>query len=433
MTFTPEAPVCRGAAVDIRRKEKASMIGKRALKAAEAFWMESREKPTDLAVAPVRTETLTALFLIGFVTFLNVYVTQPLLPTFREIFQASELLVSLTVSAPVLAMALAAPLVGMLADGVGRKRVIVAAMLGLVVPTALAATAADLSQLVAWRFLQGIFTPGIVAVAMAYINEESPRSSVGSIMAVYVTGTVIGGFTGRYSAGIAALHWGWRTAFLGIGAMTLLGALAVWWLLPRSTKFVRQNNFREAFHSMCAHMRNPRLLATYAVGFNVLFCMVAAFTYVNFYLADKPFHLGPAGLAAVFGVYLIGALVTPASGRLLDRIGYRRMLIGAVALSGTGILLTLVQSLPAVVAGLTLEATGVFACQSASSSHVGKAAATARSSAAGLYVTLYYLGGFTGSILPGFFWDWTGWRGCVAVILTMQFISAVIANKLWKD
>ncbi len=42
------------------------------------------------------------------------------------------------------------------------------------------------------------------------------------------------------------------------------------------------------------HLCNPQLLATYAVGFRVLFCMVAAFTYINFYLAEKAFELGPA-------------------------------------------------------------------------------------------------------------------------------------------
>ncbi|HXR05878.1 MAG TPA: MFS transporter, partial [Candidatus Acidoferrum sp.] len=66
---------------------------------------------------------------------MNLYATQPLLPRFRELFQASELKVSLTVSAPILAVALAAPFLGILADTVGRKRVIVASMLGLALPT----------------------------------------------------------------------------------------------------------------------------------------------------------------------------------------------------------------------------------------------------------------------------------------------------------
>ena len=66
-----------------------------------------------------RTTTLVALFITGFGSFLNLYITQPLLPEFRQVFHASEILVSLSVSAPVFAVALTAPLVGLLSDGWG--------------------------------------------------------------------------------------------------------------------------------------------------------------------------------------------------------------------------------------------------------------------------------------------------------------------------
>ncbi len=399
---------------------------------------ETRRSMTRPAIAGAgeagdRTAVLVALFITGFGTFLNLYITQPLLPEFRHIFHASEILVSLSVSAPVLAIALTAPLVGLLSDGLGRKRVIVASMLGLAFPTTLAATAANLGQLIAWRFLQGLFVPGVIAVAIAYVSEESPAASVGLTMATYVTGTVVGGFAGRFFAGLLAARWGWRAAFLFLGALTFASALATWWLLPRSTKFIRQSKVAMALKSMRAHLRNPQLLATYAVGFNVLFCLVAAFTYVNFYLADKPFFLGPTALASVFAVYLIGAVITPISGHIMDRVGHRRVLMGAVAMSATGMLVTLVHSVPLIIAGLALEATGVFACQSAASSHVGRAASEARSSAAGLYVSLYYLGGFAGSILPGLFWRQAGWSGCVMVVLCIQGLTIMITGTLWRD
>lgn len=380
-----------------------------------------------------RAGLLLALFLTGFGTFLNLYATQPLLPRFREIFHASELRVSLTVSAPILAVALIAPLVGLAADAVGRKRVIVAAMLGLSLPTLLAATSATLNVLIFWRFLQGIFIPGIIAVAMAYISEEAPRHAVGSTMSVYVAGTVVGGFCGRFVAGWIVAHWEWHASFLVLGAASFAGGLVTWALLPASTRFVRQHNAAASLRSMRGHLRNPQLLATYFVGFNVLFSLVGIFTYVNFYLADKPFWLGPAALASVFGVYLIGAVVTPAAGRLLDRIGTRRGLVYAASLAACGSLLTLVPALPLVVVGLALAASGAFACQSAASSHVGKAAQSARSSAAGLYVALYYLGGCAGSILPGFFWSHAGWAGCVALIVAMQAAMAAVAYRFWKD
>lgn len=387
----------------------------------------------DLSNHRSRAGLLLALFVTGFGTFVNLYATQPLLPRFREIFHASELMVSLTVSAPVLAIALIAPLVGLLADRVGRKRVIVAAMLGLAVPTVLAGTADNLPHLIIWRFLQGLFIPGIIAVAMAYISEESPRDLVGSTMSMYVSGTVVGGFAGRFLTGVIVSRWEWQVAFWVLGAASFAGGLLTWWLLPRSTKFVPQSNVAASLRSMRTHLHNPQLLATYAVGFNVLFALVGAFTYVNFYLSESPFWLGPAALASIFGVYLIGAVVTPLAGRVLDRIGYRRGLVAAAGIAASGSLLTLIPSLPVVIGGLAMGASGAFICQSAASSHVGKAARQARSSASGLYVALYYLGGCVGSILPGFLWKETGWTGCVAMIVMMQAITAGIAYRLWRD
>jgi len=383
--------------------------------------------------APGRAGILTALFVTGFATFVNLYATQPLLPSFREIFRASELRVSLTVSAPILAVALAAPFLGLLADSLGRKRVIVTSMLALAIPTTLAATASNLPQLIGWRFLQGLFTPGIIAVAMAYISEETPHQLAGSTMSIYVTGGVVGGFCGRFASGLIAAQWGWRASLVTLGIITFAGGLLTWWILPRSTKFVPHDNAAASVASLRAHLHNPQLLATYAVGFNVLFCLAGVFTYVNFYLADAPFSLGPGALASIFAVYLIGAVVTPFSGRLLDRIGSRRVLIGASLMASAGVLLTLIHALAVVITGLALAAAGAFVSQAGASSYGGKVAGQARSSAAGLYVGLYYLGGCAGTVLPGLFWKEAGWLGCAALMIFMQALIALIASRVWAD
>jgi len=154
---------------------------------------------------------------------------------------------------------------------------------------------------------------------------------------------------------------------------------------------------------------------------------------VNFYLADKPFYLGSAALGTIFAVYLVGAAVTPVAGSILDRIGYRLALMGAAGMVAIGMLLTLAHYVPVIISGLAIAASGVFICQAAASSNVGKAASSARSSAAGLYVALYYLGGCTGSILPGLFWKQTGWPGCVTIIVCMQIFTSMIAYYLWRD
>jgi len=107
------------------------------------------------------------IILACFTSFLDLYATQPLLPLLMRVFNTTHFAVSLTVTASTVAVALAAPVVGRLADLVGRKRVIAGSAFVLTVATALAATSTNLTQFIGWRFMQGLAPPGIFAITFA--------------------------------------------------------------------------------------------------------------------------------------------------------------------------------------------------------------------------------------------------------------------------
>ena len=368
-----------------------------------------------------------ATMLAGMCTFLNVYSTQPLLPLLRHIFHASELAVSLTVSATIFATALTAPFIGMIAERRGRKKVIVPSLFLLTIPTALAATSTTLGALIFWRFAQGLFVPGVIAVILAYVNEEWAGRGVGRAMSSYVAGTVLGGFLGRFLSGVIATHWHWRATFLVLAALNLIGAFMVRAWLPLARNFVRAEHLRQVVDQAREHLRNPRLLANFGMGAAALFALVGCFTYANFYLAAAPFRLNSAQLGSIFFVYLLGVIVTPQSGRFLDRFGFRHTSLFYTAMMIAGILLTLVRSLPVVIAGLAIFSSGVFIAQAAATVQTGAIAGRARSSAAGLYVTFYYLGGSAGATLTDWFWRWKGWPGCVALFGAVAVLSLALA------
>jgi predicted MFS family arabinose efflux permease len=183
--------------------------------------------------------------------------------------------------------------------------------------------------------------------------------------------------------------------------------------------------------AMARHLRNPRLLATYAVGFCVFFTLLTTFTYVNFYLAAPPFRLSTAALGWLFVVYLAGAAITPFAGRLIDRMGHRFTLTVAFLGGAAGMCLTLIGSLPVVMAGLALCCTGVFVAQAAASSYIGEAASEARAAAVGLYVMFYYAGGSAGASLAGPLWSRGGWPACVALIVCAQALTIALALRFW--
>jgi predicted MFS family arabinose efflux permease len=378
-----------------------------------------KNSPVDLSIF--------ALVLAGTSTFLNVYTTQALLPFLRHVYQASELEVSLTISATTFGVALAAPLVGLFAESLGRKKVIVPAIFALSVPTALAATSTNLRWLIFWRFLMGLCIPGIIAVIIAYINEEFVGRGVGRAMSAYVAGTVFGGFLGRLIPGLVATHWQWRYSFLLLALLNLLGGWGVKKWLPPAENFVAAENVGESLQDARDHLRNPKLLAVFGLGFMVLFGLVGVFTYVNFYLAGAPFHLNPAQLGSIFFVYLLGLIVTPLAGRFMDRAGFLKTILLAVMVSSCGLIITLPQRLSTVILGLALFSSGMFVQQAAATSQTGRVARRGRSVAAGLYVTVYYMGGSVGAALPAFFWSHYGWPGCVAVLWASSLFTILFA------
>jgi len=368
----------------------------------------------------------------GFCVFLSVYATQALLPMLASVFHASALHASLTVTATTVAVALGAPAIGLLAERIGRKVVIVTAIFALAVPTLLAATAGGLNSLIGWRFVQGLIMPGIIAVTMAYVAEEWPAGRTGAAMSAYVSGNVLGGVTGRLMSGWIAGRFGWNYAFLVLGLIDLAGGAVVLTALPPSGKVARPGKLSTSVREMARHLSNRKLLAAFASGFNILLALVAAFTYVTFHLASPSFGLGPAALGSLFLVYLVGVVVTPIGGRFIDRRGQRHAMLIALTLAITGILLTLIPSLIAIMAGLALCSSGIFVCQAATASHMGIVAGKARASASGLYASFYYAGGAAGAFIPGLFWKLGGWPATVGFIVVVLMVTAGIAGRAWN-
>jgi MFS family permease len=346
----------------------------------------------------------------------------------------------MTVSAPMIAVTLSAPFCGAIAERFGRKRVIVLASFLFAIPTLLAATASTISMLIFWRFVQGVVAPGIFAVTIAYITEEWPNATVAKAMSFYISGGVLGGFLGRLITGCAATHRvlpgiapDWYVGFIILGLCSLILAILVARWLPKDRAVV-QPSVAVSSKSVFRHLRNPQLVATYIVGFNVLFSLMAIFTYVTFPLAAPPYLLTPVQLSWLFTVFLVGLVVTPLSGPWIAKVGCRQVLMTSVIAGMLGVSLTLAPSLPLILVGLALCSSGVFVSQCAANSYLQTAApAGERSSATGLYVAFYYIGGSLSGVLPGYLWRFGGWTICVILVLFVHVLTIATAGFAWKS
>ncbi|HVT37303.1 MAG TPA: MFS transporter [Nevskiaceae bacterium] len=370
-----------------------------------------------------------AVVLAGAAAFVNLYAPQSLLPVLQKwIGNADAALAGLIVSAGTLGVALAAPFAGLLADRLGKRRVIVLAALLVVIPGAAIPLAQTPQQLIAARFIEGLFLPGIFAVTVAYIGSEFPVAQARAVTSLYVAGTIGGGFCGRLLSGLVTEFAGWRWGFAALALMQLLLALAIRAWLPAERPAAHPHV--SSLATLPALLRRPELRGVFVVGFMILFALVGGFTYVSLRLAQPPFSLGPAALSAIFVVYLVSMTITALSGVLLNRYGHARVLALAWGITVLGLLLSLVPVLWVVCLGLMLFSAGLFIAQTTSTSFVGEAAGAARAPAVGLYVTCYYAGGSVGGVLPAPLWNHYGWSGVVALLCIAGVLSVSIG---WRS
>lgn len=391
---------------------------------------------SDLSAALAKPKLNLALIftvlLIGALAFVQVYSVQSILPVLMQEFHASAATVGSTVGATILAVALMSPFLGMISDAFGRKMFIVGSIIFIAIPTLALSFVHSISWLWWLRFVQGLAVPGITVVLLAYIGEEFSGNPRIRLMSFFVSGTVLGGFLGRFLMGYLTEFIGWRHAFMIMGIISLLGGLLVWRNLPASKQFEAKPQVSTALKTLWHHLHNRYVLAACALGFCVLFSLVGCFTYINLYLDQPPYNLSSSQLANIFAVYLIGMIITPLSARLIIKFGTNLTVLMAMSLSIFGVLLTLLHPLWMIVLALAVMSSGIFITQSSTITYISANVTEGRSLASGLYYMCYYAGGFTGSLLCGHAFESGGWFMTAVTLISAQLLAMLIGGVLMR-
>ncbi|MGW4647822.1 MFS transporter [Kitasatospora sp. NPDC004289] len=366
-----------------------------------------------------------ALFAAGVATFVLLYSTQGLLPILSADLDLTPGQASWTASVATLGLALALLPASVLSDRYGRTAVMTGSVLAATLLAVALPFAPDLTTLVVLRGLQGAALAGLPATAMAYLAEEVHPSALGSAMGLYVAGNSIGGMGGRLVSGWAAAAWGWRWGLAVSAVLALLAVLVFRLLIPAARQFRRSPvDARALARTVAGHLRNPLLLRLYLLGLLFMAVFGAVYNTVGYRLVAAPFDLPESVAASIFVVYLVGTVSSATAGRLTARLGRRGTLYVAIGTTTAGLLLSLADSLTAVLLGLVLITAGFFAGHATASAAVGRTATTGRAQATALYLIAYYLGNSLGGTLGADAYHATGWPGAATVALAAMTLAA---------
>ncbi|MCA0171191.1 MFS transporter [Bacillus sp. RAR_GA_16] len=348
--------------------------------------------------------------------FSSLYAFQPLLPIFVREFQITPTTSSLLMSLPVITMIPGLLILGFVSDRYGRTIVMKVSLLFVLGLLLIMPLMKSFLFLLILRCIQGFFLAGIPASAMAYLADEVEPYTIGLATSIYIASNAMGGLGGRVATGYLTDLYSWQISFMFLGGFGLVATVCFYWLLPTSRFFEGgSRSVVKDMKGMFVHLKDHRLLSLFTLGFLIQVIFTGVWTYLPFYLEEDPFALSLKWISITYFAYILGVISPPVAGRISSNIGLRRTMIIGLSTLIVGVVLTVFQSISAVMIGLCIICAGFFIAHSMASASVAQTADHHKSGASSFYLISYYAGVAAGSSGVGVVWDIFGWSGVVSL------------------
>lgn len=373
--------------------------------------------------------TSPVIGVIAFLTVVDLFATQAILPALATAYGVSSATMGLAVNACAAGMAIAGLACAFLPARIDRRRWIAGALAVLALPTAALAVMPPLGVFAALRIVQGLCMATAFALTLAHLGEACSARAASGAFAAFIAGNVASNLLGRFVAASAAEALGIAGNFLLFAALNLFGAALVLLVLRRRPAGMATMAVSPIF-VWHMHLRNRVLRLLLMVGFCILLVFLGVFTFVSFVLARPPFALHPMMSGAIYLVFLPAVFTTALAGRAAGLLGRRRALLTALAVAAAGLPPLLSDNLPVFLAGLVLVGVGTFLAQAIATRAVSEAAMGHRAAASGMYLCAYYLGGLIGTALLGRVFISLGWPVTVACLALALLVAASAAALL---
>ncbi|MEO8619082.1 MAG: DHA2 family efflux MFS transporter permease subunit, partial [Sphingomicrobium sp.] len=190
---------------------------------------------------PIDRMLLTgAVMLAVLIQVLDTTIANVALPHMQASLGATQESVNWVLTSYIVASAIAIPISGWLADKVGRKRLLVWAVIGFTITSFLCAIAQTLPEMVAFRALQGMSGAFLVPLSQATLFDINPPERHARAMALFGGGIMIGPILGPMLGGWLTDNYNWRWVFLVNLPVGVLCTVMLLRFMPKSPQQERR-------------------------------------------------------------------------------------------------------------------------------------------------------------------------------------------------
>ncbi|HEY0335177.1 MAG TPA: MFS transporter [Stenotrophomonas sp.] len=340
------------------------------------------------------------------------YYAQPLLQTLARTFGVGDAQAGLVVTVAQLSYAAGLLLIVPLGDRLERRALIVGLYVMCAVGLLISAMSGSFSMLLVGTWLTGVCSVS-AQVLVPYAATLAAPHERGRVVGTVMSGLLLGILLARTVSGLLAGAGGWHTVYWFGAAMMLLVAGLLWRGLPRHHGDPSLS-YPRLIVSVVTLLRDEPVLRSRAVLGGLIFAGFSVFwTTLAFLLAGPAYGYGTSviGLFGLIGA--AGALAANLSGKLSDRGQDGLATWGGLAMLLASWLLMLAapHSLMLLIVGVLLLDVAVQGVHINNQNVIYRLDPAARNRITSAYMTCYFIGGATGSILGTLAYARAGWTG----------------------
>jgi MFS transporter, DHA1 family, inner membrane transport protein len=381
------------------------------------------------------SQLITHVSAIGFATALSARALDPLIPSIAGDLAVDAASVALLSTAFALPFACVQPILGSLADMVGKIRLMVTCLAVIIVVSILSALAQSFAVLMLARIVCGMATGGIFPVGLAIIGDAVPVGERQVAIARWLAITIGGNLIGAAFAGMVGDLLGWRAVFWLIGACGAAALLnAAINLRGAAVRPPARLDLSAIPSGYLGIFANPRAKFCFAAVFLEGVSVFGLFPFVALLLvsAGEP-RAAIAGI--VIGGFSIGGVVYSLLVRLLTRRWQpRRLMIGGGVVAALAFLIVAANPpWPLQLAAFLVLGIGFYSLHGCIQVEATELSVTARGAATSLHSLFFFLGHATGPVLYGLAFAQLG-AGPAVILggLLMLFVGLMTARYLGR-
>ncbi|MFC7066521.1 multidrug efflux MFS transporter [Brucella rhizosphaerae] len=273
--------------------------------------------------------TLVAMSLL--LPFLPLYVEQLGVADHAAIVQWS----GIAYGATFLAAAIVAPFWGRLGDRYGRKLMLIRASLGMAIAMSLMGMVTDIWQLVALRLFVGI-AGGYSSGSMILVATQTPKDKTGWALGALSAGIMGGNLAGPLLGGALPPLIGIRATFWLAGSVIFLTFLATTFLIREERKPPKRSKEQSRESAWSAIPDRKPIIAMLVTGMLLMFANMSIEPIITVYVMQLMDDQAKVTMISgvVMAVAALGSILSASRlGRLADRIGHTRVIIGAMTIA----------------------------------------------------------------------------------------------------